>query len=183
MAQLQDFHQMKYSSTYIVLLFLLFFYSCNTKQRPQTECFDYPPQIDSLQVQDLYDSARWYLYTWLGERQDDNYYWGELEMRYNSFFLRNDSLEIFFDLYLPESFRNADNKSRRVSDPSFAFDIKTRKKLWGWNINGFSSGIYPGDISFDNPRSPEVLDFINAHKDKLNPCFLELAKKLKVLEE
>jgi hypothetical protein len=103
-------------------------------------------------------------------------------MRYRSFFLQNDSIELFFTLHFPYDNDKGEERQRISSRPSFAFNIKTREKLWGWDINGFSDGLGPGDNRFENPRSPEVVDFIKVHKDSLNPCFLELAKRMRIIE-
>jgi hypothetical protein len=84
----------------VVLLFLSLM-ACERKQA-SAECFHYPKPIDSLQVRDLYDTARLYLFTWLCDRKIDNYYRGQFELKYKSFFMRNDSLEIFFSHSLPK---------------------------------------------------------------------------------
>ncbi len=134
-------------------------------------------------MQDLYDSARWYLYTWLGDRDYNDHYTAEFELRYNSFYSTNDSIELFFHLYMPEGMVQPGSKAKRVSRCSMAFNFKTKKKLWGWDINGFSSALNPGDTRFDNARSEEVVRFIKTQRQKLNPCFLELAKKMKIFVE
>jgi len=175
---------LKHSKTFIVFLILLYCFSCDRKRDVQIECFTYPHEIDSLQIQDLYDSARWYVFTWLcDQREDKKYYYGELELRYNSFLLRNDSLELFFRHYSPDSLSLSTHaRLMGVAQSSVAFNINTRKKLWTFNIDGFSDGLKPGDPRFDNPRSPEVLNFIRVHKQSLNSCFVELAKKMNVIE-
>lgn len=165
---------------YVITAQLIF--SCNQKQKAEGACFDYPSQIDSLGVQDLYDTARLYLFTWLCDELSDDYYRAQFELRYRSFFLQNDSLEIFFRHTLPDNLRDS-NRSTTVYRTSMAFNIKTRKKLWGWDINGFSDAISPGDARFENPYSAEVVSFIKTHKDILNPCFLAFAKRSKIIEE
>ncbi len=171
------------TKTFVFLFLPLSFSSCNRIGESGNECFKYPTQIDSLQVRDLYDSARWYLYTWLGDREYLGHYMGELEMQYNSFFASNDSLEIFFTLHLTTSLAKPNERIGNISKCSMGFNLKTRRKLWGWDINGFSSELLAGDIRFDNPRSSEVVSFIKTHKEKLNRCFLELAKKMEIIKE
>jgi hypothetical protein len=163
-------------------LLLLSFIACGKKQEG-AECFEYPKQIDSLQVRDLYDTARLYLFTWLCDEEIDNYYRGQFELKYKSFFLRNDSLELFFSHSLPKELQNSPEFRTYLHRSSMAFNIKTKQKLWGWDINGFSDALKPGDARFESPASTEVVDFIRTHKYILNPCFLELAKRNNLLVE
>jgi hypothetical protein len=161
-----------------VCLFLAFI-ACDRNQR-HAGCFDYPKQIDSLQVRDLYDSARLYIFTWLCDRKIDDYYRGQFELKYKSFFMRNDSLELFFLHSLPKELRDS-TISGYVHHASIAFNIKTKQKLWGWDINGFSDKLEAGDTRFESAASAEVLDFIRTHKHILNPCFLELLQRKNLL--
>jgi hypothetical protein len=166
-------------------LCLLFFFNvvaCSKKGSPEAECFEYPEQIDSLGITDLYDTARWYLYTWLGDAKHTNRFNGEMDLNYKEFFLRNDSIELFFELFEPYHLAERKGDPHRISKCSFVFDLKIRKKLWGFDINGFSHSLDPGDERFENPHTPEVVTFIYLKKDILNPCFRELAKRLKVIE-
>jgi hypothetical protein len=167
---------------YFLLLFIFFVFVSGCKRNSTSNCFKYPAQIDSLQVRDLYDTARWYLYSWLCDEKVDDFYRAECELRYKSFFLRNDSIELFFTFYFPNKGQK-DDRERYCSSPSVAFNTATKKKLWAWDINGFSNGLQPGNERFENPKSREVLKFISTNRNKLNPCFLELAKKLNVLNE
>ena len=164
----------------IAVILILSLIACGRRQASAV-CFNYPKQIDSLQIQDLYDTARLYIFTWLCERKIDNYYRGQLELKYKSFFMRNDSLEIFFTHFLPKDFKDSPTGSDYNHLPSMGFNIKTRKKLWGWDINGFSDALKPGDIRFESPSSPEVLNFIKTHKSILNPCFLALIEKTNLI--
>ncbi len=159
----------------VVSLFL-FFMACERKQ-PGIECFNYPKQIDSLQIRDLYDTARLYLFTWLCDREFDNYYRGQFELKYKSFFMQNDSIELFFSHSLPKKPEDPNSGSGDSHVASIAFNIKTKQKLWGWDINGFSDALQPGNPRFESAASKEVLDFIKIHKSIMDPCFLALAEK------
>ena len=173
---------MKKINLFATGLLLLFLTACKSKQAA-SECFEYPKQIDSLQVRDLYDTARLYLFTWLCDSKIDTYYRGQFELKYKSFFLRNDSLELFFSHSLSKELQDSTTPSEYVHKSSFAFNIKTKQKLWGWDINGFSDALQPGDERFQTPASAEVVDFIRSHKHILHPCFLELAKRKNLLVE
>jgi hypothetical protein len=78
---------------------------------------------------------------------------------------------------MPKELQDSTTGSEYRHKTSMAFNIKTKQKLWCWDINGFSDELKPGDLRFDSPNSPQVVDFIRAHKHLVNPCFLELAKK------
>lgn len=156
--------------------------SCERRQKFEA-CFDYPKQIDSLQVRDLYDTARIYIYTWLCDRKIDGYYRGQFELKYTSFFLRNDSLELFFTHFLPDGLKDSGFISDYGHRCSIAFDLKTKQKLWGWDINGFSDELQPGDARFESPASVEVKSFIRDHKNSLHPCFNALIDKTGILAE
>jgi hypothetical protein len=168
---------------FVTSLLLLSVVACGRKQnRNSTICFDYPKQIDSLKVRDLYDSARFYLFTWLCDKEIDNFYRGQFELNFKSFFLQNDSIEFFFLHSLPKELKDANTISDYIHQSSFAFNIKTKQKLWGWDINGFSDALQPGHPRFESSASVEVVNFIRAHEQILNPCFLELARRKKLLE-
>jgi hypothetical protein len=104
-------------------------------------------------------------------------------LEYKCFSERNDSIEIFFIHNLPTGLKDSIDPSDNHHLPSVAFNRKTRQKLWAWDINGFSNGLYPGDERVESPASPKVIAFIKTHRSILNPCFLELAKKANILLE
>lgn len=175
--------------TYLALLFFYLLTSCNRSESKISLCSKYPAQIDSLQIQDIYDSARWHLYSWLADRNEDGNYRGQFPIIYKDFFQRNDTIELFFWQYtiserkLPHNAEviGGTNDSTRHRC-SVAFNLKTKKPLWCFDINGFSSGLGPGDNKFENTRSDSLLKFINVHKPILDPCFLELARKIGFIE-
>ena len=124
----------------MTLLFPLLLLSCATAKKSEKDCFIYPNQIDSLKVENLYDSARWYIFTWLSDKKHNGSYYSELELRYDTIFLRNDSLEIFFKHYMNEKFPETDLRSDGIAQSSVAFNISSKKKLWTFNKNDFSNG-------------------------------------------
>jgi hypothetical protein len=154
--------------------------SCDQKTK-NTECFVYPKQIDSLQIRDLYDTARLYLFTWLCDEKIDDYYRGQFKLEYKSFFMRHDTIELFFSNFLPKERQGKNAFSDYIHRTSIAFNIKTKQKLWGWDINGFSNGIDPGNPRFENPSTSEVVNFIKNHKRILDPCFSELIERMRLL--
>lgn len=173
---------LKILTTYIASLLLLLVISCKQKTE-KTTCFYYPKQIDSLQIGDLYDTARLYIFTWLCDRKIDGYYRGQFELKYMDFFMRNDTIELFFSHSLPKERQDTTAFSDYTHRTSIAFNIKSKQKLWGWDINGFSDALEPSDERFKNPATNEVVNFIRENKTILDPCFTELAKKTHLLEE
>jgi len=173
---------LKILAAYIASLLLLLVLSC--KQSPEkTTCFTYPRQIDSLQIRDLYDTARLYIFTWLCDRKTDGHYRGQFELKYKDFFMRNDTIELFFSHFLPKERQGTSAFSEYTHRTSIAFHMKSKQKLWGWDINGFSDALEPGDARFKNPATNEVVNFIREHKGLLDPCLLELANKAGLLSD
>lgn len=171
---------MKRIITASAFLLLLFAIACDSKQE-RIGCLDYPKQIDSLEVKDLYDTARLYLLTWLCDKKMDGYYRGQFELEYTSFFLRNDSIELRFTHSLKRKQKNSTELDDYKHFTSMVFSMTTRKKLWGGDINGFSKGLQPGDERFESARTDKVLHFLKEHRGILDTCFLELLKREKIL--
>ena len=180
---------------YLLMIALVTFgCSSNQQQEKQKEqvslsnnCFVYPRVVDSLQVKDLYDSARWYLYTW---HCDKNYLpksdssksvtFGELPLKFNNLALRQDTLEINFDFIdenepypiLPSMTR--DNKQLVTG---VGFDIKTKKRIYMGTTRWFTVVHKGGETRYENPLQSEVLAYIKNNWNKLDSCFKELAKR------
>ena len=164
--------------------------SCEDSRPTSSSCYQYPAQIDSLRLSDLYDTARWYLYSWLCDQEFDGNYRGQFPIIYKDFIQRNDTIELFFLQYTPSESKDPSriNTSKVGQDStrhrcSVAFNIRSKKPLWCFDINGFSSGLSQGDSKFDNTRSDTLLNFIRIHKTDLDPCFLELANKIGFIQD
>jgi len=180
---------------YFLIITLLFF-SCNsnhqnTKQKEadikSDKCFVYPSIVDSLHVQDLYDSARWYVYALycdkLYQPKEDTlskYYFGQLELRFSDLAKKGDTVIInynFFDnngqLILPSMM-----KMYKQLVTGVGFDIKNKKKIFMESSGGFSVVTRGGeDNRYENPLQPKVLKYITDNWDKLNDCFRKLAEQ------
>lgn len=169
---------------------------CNSNQQASNEkdvptemnrCFSYPSSIDSLQLRDLYDSARWYVYTW----HCDEYYrpkkdisksitFGELPLRFNNMDSKGDTVEISFDFIdehesypiLPSTTRDTKELNTGVG-----FNVKIRNKIYMLSPSGYSYTIKGGTNRYENPLQPEVLAYIKNNWDKLDDCFRKLAEK------
>lgn len=181
---------------YYFLTIAIALLSCNSNQQASNnkevkmandKCFEYPSNIDSLQLRDLYDSARWYIYTW----HCNEYYkpkrdtlksmaFGELPLRFNSLVLKQDTVELSFDFIdesenypiLPSMTRNAKELSTGVG-----FNVKTRTKIYMLSPNGYSSTIKGGPNRYEDPLQPDVLIYIKDNWSKLDGCFRKLAEQ------
>ncbi len=178
---------------YLHIIMSTVFFSCNSyngdknnnKVIKDDHCFEYPSSVNKLLTKDLYDSTKWYVYTW---HCDEEYKpksdsmksvkFGELPLNFFDCILRGDTLEI--------SFTFMDNKQPILSSMTrdFAelctgvgFNIKTKKKIYMLSLNGFSTTIKSGTDRYNNPLQPEVLAYIKSNWDKLNPCFRTLAEQ------
>ena len=170
--------------------------SCNSNKQPakQTEqasldskCFTYPKSVDRLQVRDLYDSARWYVYVW---HCDEAYLpksdtsrsvtFGELPLKFNNLGIKGDTIEIYFD-FIDESEPHPILPSMTRDNNEFlsgvAFNIKTRKKVYMLSPNGFSAVDRGPTTRYEKPLQPEVLAYIKKTWDNLDICFKELVKQ------
>ncbi len=83
---------------YYLLIISIMLFNCNSNQHnakvkeaeiESDKCFEYPSIVDSLHVQNLYDSARWYVYALycdkLYQPKNDTlpkYHFGQLELRF-----------------------------------------------------------------------------------------------------
>jgi hypothetical protein len=177
---------MKYYFLIAVLL------GCNPDQQPVkpkevevSKCYAYPPSIDSLNMQDLYDSARWYVYT---EHCDILYRpksdtslskpFGELELRFDDLFIRNDTLALIFNFMdKEEPILPSMTREYQQLETGVGFDVKTRKKIY--MISSNMTVTYKGNPKsrYENPLQPEVLAYIKSDWDKLDACFKALVER------
>lgn len=179
---------------YYFLITALILFSCNSNQQDTKQkvaeiksdkCFLYPSVVDSLHVQDLYDSARWYIYTQycdvLYKPKSDSLLskpFGELELKFDNLAIKNDILALIFNFtdkgqpVLPSMMREYKQLATGVG-----FDVKTKEKIYLISSNTTIS--YKGNPKsrYENPLQPEVLNYITGNWAKLNDCFRKLAEQ------
>lgn len=163
---------------------------------------DYPEIIDSLHLQQSYDSTKWYLYTYYcmdtpsifignGATQNivDKPYSG-LELYFDSLVIRNDSFSFYFSFYnevdqkLINYFNYADWTgaingllfSERNADTALYFVRSNSSMPLEWISFPRSA---KDTTTFRRVRTvqPDVIQFIREHKATLNPWFYAQAKK------
>jgi hypothetical protein len=165
------------------LLILIFVY-CSDDNRGKDTCFDYPERINELGSRELYDSARWILFNWLGPKKIDGIYYGQMELRYRHVLSRNDTTEIFFQFYRPDTLSVGKKNSTLVARANVAFRQDTKSRLWAlvYPFEDFSDDLGPGDKSLESPLSDTAIKFLKLHKDVINDCYLQLAIKGQVFD-
>jgi hypothetical protein len=179
------------------LIILVTLLGCSVNPNPKKntegkndECFEYPISIDSLRIRDLYDSARWYVYTWQCDDEynpksgsDKTIMFGQMSLNFRKLVVKRDTLELnfeFMDKLQPVlSSMTKDNKEMITG---VAFNIKTKRKIYMFSPNGFSITTKGGDNRFENPLQPEVISYIKNNWNKLDNCFRMLAEQKGVVK-
>lgn len=179
-------------------LFTFVIFGCNSNQENKEQdnemssnkCFTYPSSIDSLQLKDLYDSARWYVYTW---HCDENYLpksdtaksitFGELPLKFENLSLKNDTVELNFSfLDNQQSILPSMTRDNKELSTEVAFNLKTKRKIYMLSPNGYSTTVNGGNNRYENPLQPEVVTYIKNNWNKLDSCFKELAKQKGIMK-
>lgn len=199
--RLYEYNQNPKTMKNCLLILTLIAFGCNSNQQntdqsknegKENNCFIYPKIVDSLQIKDLYDSARWYVYTW---HCDQNYLpksdslksvtFGELPLKFNNLSFKQDTLEMNFD-FIDESEPYPILPSMTRDNKQFlsgvGFNTRTKQKIYKLSPNGFSTTIKGGANRYENPLQPEVLAYIKSNWNKLNSCFKELAKQKGIMK-
>jgi hypothetical protein len=186
---------------YFLIILVSILFSCNSNQQntkqkevelKSNKCFMYPSVIDSLQVRDLYDSARWYIYTFYCDKpyqpKEDSLpqsYFGQLELRFSDLVAKGDTIQInynFFDssghLILPSMM-----KEYKPLITGVGFNRLNKNKIYMESQNGFSV-VMKGGVGnrYENPLQPEVLAYIKNNLNKLNECFKELVERKGIIK-
>jgi hypothetical protein len=175
-----------------ILIIVVILFSCNLNQqqaKPKVvnvnndKCDIYPPTIDSLHLQDLYDSARWYIYTQycdvLFKPTTDSLLskpLGELELKFDNLFIKNDTVNLFFDfMYKGEPILPSMTRDYKPLAMGVGFDIKVKRKIYMMYSNATYTSKGNPASRYENPLQPEVIKYIKENWDNLDDCFRELA--------
>lgn len=177
----------------IVLTVVLFFISCDSNsgrgqvniEKNNKKCFQYPRIVDSLNLPDLYDSARWFIYTWHCDMpylpKADSLRTGtlgELELKFNHVLLKNDTVDIdFYFIDNGKTILSGSTRDTRELATGVSFDFASRRKLAMFSHGNYSFHGSGKKNRYENPLQPEVIRYIKENWDKLDDCFRELAEK------
>jgi hypothetical protein len=174
------------------MLLILTTHGCNSgkesknasvNEKVSDECMVYPHVVDSLNLQDLYDSARIALFTWHCDMpyrpKDDslkNMTFGQLELKFDRLITKSDTIEFTFNFYDGDKIVIATGLRDVITvNTGVGYDRKTRKKIYMSSPDGFVIYQKGGNNRFENPFQPEVLTYIKTNWNKLDRCFKELA--------
>lgn len=154
-----------------------------SKKITSHDCFEYPQKISELKSSDLYDSARWVLFNWLGSKKLNGVYYGQMELKYKNVLSRKDTMVIFFEFYATDSSSKDKNKLALVANTRVSIKQSTKKCFWAFHypFEGFSSNLSTGDKRLESYPTSETINFLKS-QNNINHCFLELARKKNLLE-
>ncbi len=181
-----------------VLLFITILTGCNHQQgskensavtEKDTLVSNYPSLIDSLNLQGLYDKAKWALYciysddTCKVKKQFSvmpGKTFGTLDLRFSELRQQKDTIEMDFYFYVNDTIRYdistmksnkrlASGVGYKKGSDSIVFYISQTTMRYFWEKGATSR--------YENPLQPEVIDYIKSNKDSLNHWFREEAKR------
>jgi hypothetical protein len=170
-----------------LMLFILLLLSINSYSQIEKakDCFKYPKKISKLKLQNNYDNARWILFNWIGAKTYiDDIYFGQMELSYKGINSRNDTTDIFFGFYFRDSTKAKKNQMTLVASATVAFKRSTNQCFWAflYPFAAPSRGLQLGDRLLEAKLSVETTDFLKMKTDIINKCFLELARKRKIID-
>ncbi|WP_129022409.1 hypothetical protein [Edaphocola flava] len=177
-----------------------------SSQQSQKQQSHYPGIVDSLQVNNWYDSTKWYLYTYYcmdtpklildNEKETNlvNLPYGSLELKFDSLQVINDSFYLFFDFYnhtenkllvpgnYPDIHVISNGLMFRKATVDSVLCIANSNSSYRLKCTFFSKEILDTtSFKLIKPLQPDVIHFIRTNSKSLNPWFLEQAKKRGVL--
>jgi len=168
-------------------------FSCNLNQQKanklegeikNNKCFVYPSVIDSLGIKNLYDSARWFVYTlhcdekYLPKSDTTKFMtFGELPLSFKYANIKHDTLEIIFEFMdNKKAILSSMTRNYKETSTGVGFDIKTKTKIY-MIFNGGTISYKGKNNRYANPLQPEVMNYIKSDWAKLDNCFRELAER------
>jgi len=179
--------------SYLLIILLLVGVGCHVKQKEKkTHIIEskYPQQVESAGIKALYDSAKWYLYTWncdkLYKPKSDstiNMPLGEIELTFGDIFFRHDTVVLGFDFMdKGQPILTSMTRDGLSMVTGVGFDTTTKRKIYmvASNVTFYSKG--DSTSRYENPLQPEVISFIRNNKDRLSPWFREEAKRRGIIE-
>ena len=169
------------------MFFILLSLSVNSygQTKKAKDCFKYPKEIYKLKLQDNYDNARWILFNWIGAKTYiDDIYFGQMELVYKGLSSRSDTTDIFFGFYVRDSTKAKKNKMTLVAKATVAFKLSTNQCFWTflYPFAAPSRGLIFGDDLLEGKLTVETTDFLKQNTDIINKCFLELARRRKIID-
>jgi hypothetical protein len=168
------------------MFFAFFLLSTNSygQTNKSNDCFNYPRKISKLKLQDNYNNSRWILFNWLGAETLDDIYYGQMELIYKDAVSRNDTTEIYFGFYDLDTTKAKKNQLTLVAKATVAFKQSTKQFILAYLYPFIapSRGLRSGNSLLEGQLTETTSNFLKLEKNKINKCFLELAKKKKIID-
>ncbi|MBL7713341.1 MAG: hypothetical protein JNL13_12775 [Chitinophagaceae bacterium] len=151
------------------------------------EIDNYPPLIDSLGFRSKYDKTKWFLYCRYCDEKvlfteqskiDTSITFASLDLKFDTLIIKNNLCEMNFRFYFKDSlcdYRLVENRLlwgcvfQVDNDSIIKFSGRTNARYFQFESEK------PEASRFQNLSHPDVINYINANKDKLNPWFREEA--------
>ena len=169
-----------------LMFFVFFLLSTNSygQTNKSNDCFNYPRKISKFKLQDNYNDARWILFNWLGTKTLDDIYYGQMELIYKDAVSRNDTTDIYFGFYVLDTTKAKKNQLTLVAKATVAFKQSTKQCFWAflYPFIAPSTGLTSGNSLLDGQLTETTSNFLKLEKSKINKCFLELAKRKKMID-
>ncbi|MBS1586158.1 MAG: hypothetical protein JSS82_11510 [Bacteroidetes bacterium] len=160
----------------------------------------YPQAIDSLGLQHLFDKTKWTIYCIYCDdtltyrnKAGEKITFGMLNLKYRGYSLHHDSTVIYFvfDYDDPNVMRYGDtlpllSKKYIVDGILFMGNSDSIVAYAGYNVNGyywFRDSTKNSANRYINAQQPEVVAYISANRELINPWFKAEAIKRGVLKE
>lgn len=158
----------------------------------------YPKRVDSLGIQKLYDETKWHLYCYYcddtagyNSYTNEKITYGTLELLFDTCEVRKDTVLITFRFNFPRKnvVKYNDVSNKRFSHYDYCGVVYIHDTIYAFYGHTFN-GIYrefrnPESYKskYFNPLQPDVLRYINLHKNDINPWFRAEAIKRGVLND
>jgi len=169
-----------------LMCFAFFMLSISTygQTNKSNDCFNYPRKIVKLNSRENYDNARWILFNWLGAEQLDEIYYGQMELVYKDVISRNDTTLIHFGFYVRDITKAKKDQLTLVAKATVGFKQSTKKCFWAflYPFIAPSTGLTSGDSLLEAQLTDTTSNFLKQEKSIINKCFLELARKKKIID-
>ena len=147
----------------------------------------YPLVVDSLQLQFMYDNARWTLYTWncdspyrpkKDSANNEKRSFGMLPINFDTLLKKSDTIEFYFnymdgrEIVTPTTLKYYIPLKNGVG-----YNYATGEKLYLISRNNYIVKQKGIATRFEDPLQPEVVKYIDSNWSELAPEFKLLAEK------
>jgi hypothetical protein len=172
------------------ILIILFCIGCDSKS-PENVIQNnlvnlYPKVIDSLGYQDIFDTAKFYLYaydcdkkiTFLNDTTKEAMYLSYLPLEYDTIKIKGDTAELYF-MYKYKGLKLDPNflKEFVFYKSGVAFNLETKKPLYLTTDRNLILK-ETGKLSrFENPLQNEVVNFVKRNAENVNKWFKSEVQK------